>query len=407
MPVTLKDPKFRRFALIAGAALVTAVIAGSVIFQDTLFRMSIKPAGRFDEASAPPAPDYTKPEAWALKPARLPPGGWEKPWGIDIFFIHSISNYGNSGWNNPIDNTEALERLKDRILPNQAGPFLQAGPVYAPLYREASLYSEIDVGAEGSSAFELAYQDVLRAFDVYMTDYNRHRGVVVVGVGQGGLYAERLLSDRFQMDPLKDRLAVAYIIDAILPADFPGKAVAQPLCESPDQIHCIVGWRTAFAGDDTARLRDQSPVWTADWKIATSEGRQLACINPLRWTPGNELSARADHRGGARAKGSDDLEPKIIEHAVSARCNAGLLEVERPSDPQLQPDSGSGAQYKTPEYNLFYADIVPNLTGRMNAATAWLDNVNNTRKPAEPLPPAQTLTEAPIYRPGGEPEAAN
>jgi hypothetical protein len=407
MLTMLKDPKIRRIALVAGAGVIATVVAGAILFQDTLFRMSITPPGRFAEEAAPPRPDYTKPEAWALKPAHLPPGGWEKPWGIDIFFIHPGSAYSNAGWNAAINNPEALDRLKQKILPNQAGPFLQAGPVYAPLYRQASLYVEISAGGAGDGAFELAYQDVLRAFDQYIATDNRHRGILLAGVGQGGLYAQRLLADRFQINPLKDRLAAVYIIDAALPADFPGKAISQPLCVTNDQIHCVVGWNTIFAGEDPTRVRDQLPVWTADWKISTSRGKALVCINPLRWTPGDELSARSDHRGGARANGADDLEPKIIEHTVSARCNNGVLEVERPSAPELQPDSGAGSHYKTREFNLFYADIVPNLTGRMNAATAWLDNIENARKPAEPLPPTMTLTEAPIYRPRGEPEPAN
>ncbi len=407
MLAILKDPKIRRVALISGAGAVAAIVAGVVAFQDTLFRMSITPPGRFVEEPAPPRPDYTAPASWALTPAHLPPGGWEKPWGIDIFFIHPTSAYSSAGWNVGIDNAEALDRLKQKILPNAAGPFLQAGPVYAPLYRQASLHSEITVGGEGDGAFELAYEDIVRAFDQYLARDNRHRGVVLVGVGQGGLYAQRLLADRFQANPLKDRLAAAYIIDAALPADFPGGAVSQPLCTAPDQIHCIVGWKTILSGQDAARFRDASPVWTADWKIAPSKGRTLACINPLRWTPGDELSARSDHRGGARATSAGDLEPKIIEHAVSARCNKGVLDVERPSAPELQADGAPGAQYKTPEYNLFYADIVPNLTGRMNAATAWLDDIDNARKPAEPLPPTMTVTEAPIYRPGDEPEQAN
>jgi hypothetical protein len=383
------------------------MIAGGLLFQDTLFRMSITPPGRFAQEPAPPRADYAKPEAWALRPAQPPPGAWETPWGIDIFFVHPTSAYSNAGWNAGVDNTEALGRLRDRILPNHAGPFLQAGPVYAPLYRQASLHSEINIGGEGDGALELAYDDVLRAFDHYMANDNRHRGIVLAGVGQGGLYVERLLADRFQSDPLKGRLAAAYIIDTAVPVDFPGRAVSQPVCEQYDQIHCIVAWKTILSGDDATRFRDQSPVWTANWKIASSKGKQFVCINPLRWTTDGELAARADHRGGARAVGAADLEPKIIENTVSARCSNGVLEVERPSAPELQTDGGAGARYKTPEYNLFYADIVPNLTGRMNAASAWLDNIDNARKPAAPLGPAMPLDDAPIYRPNGEPEVAN
>jgi hypothetical protein len=64
-------------------------------------------------------------------------------------------------------------------------------------------------------------------------------------------------------------------------------------------------------------------------------------VNPLRWTIDDELSARVDHRGAVRAKGAADLEPAIVENAVTARCSHGVLEVERPSAPELQADNGA------------------------------------------------------------------
>ena len=38
------------------------------------------------------------------------------------------------------------------------------------------------------------------------------------------------------------------------------------------------------------------------------------------------------------------------------------------------------------------------------ALTAWLDNPDNARKPAEPMGPSVPLIDAPIHRPSGEPE---
>ena len=234
-----KDPKIRRIMLMAGAAIGVAGVAGFVLFQDALFRMSITPSGRFNAEAAPPRLDYAKKESWALRPAQPPAGGWEKPWGIDIFFIPPISSYSNAGWNVPTYSADALDRLKQRILPNHAGPFMQAGPVYAPLYRQASLHAELNVGGEGDGAFEIAYDDVLRAFDAYMEHDNRHRGIVLAGVGQGGLHAQRLLADRFQTEPLKSRLAAAYIIDAALPASCP--TMPAPSCRpAPSMRRSIV-----------------------------------------------------------------------------------------------------------------------------------------------------------------------
>ena len=44
MLAMVKDPKIRRIALVASAGVVAAVVAGAILFQDALFRMSIRPA---------------------------------------------------------------------------------------------------------------------------------------------------------------------------------------------------------------------------------------------------------------------------------------------------------------------------------------------------------------------------
>ena len=397
----LKDPKQRRIVLAAAGGGLIAIVAGWLLLQEPLFRMAVHPSGQFATRPAPPAPDYSKAESWAVRPTQLMPGGWEKPWGVDIFFIHPGSAYAGDDWNAPIDDKAAAACLTDRILPNQAGPFLQAGPVYAPRYRQAALHSEIDVGGQGDGAFLLAYNDVLAAFDHYMANDNRHRGVVLAGAGQGGLYVQKLLADRFQDQPLRDRLAVAYIIDAALPADAPEKMFIQPVCKDRSAIQCVVTWKSVTSNGDAQRFRDTSPIWTAEGKIGKSKGHELVCVNPITWTTGADLAPRNDHRGGARAAGAADLTPQILAHTVSARCDNGVLVAERPSTPELPADGGRGGKYKTPEYNLFYADILANVTERSLAESAWLDEFSP--KPAEPLPPATTLDDEPIHRPNGEP----
>lgn len=387
--------------MMSGVGVVAVTLMGGLLLQDTFFRMAATPPGRFAAMPAPPRPDYAMPESWALRPTLPPPGGWEKPWGVDVFFIHPASAYAGDDWNADIADTAAATRLEQRILPNHAGPFEQAGTVYAPRYRQAALHSEMDVGGDGDGAFLVAYNDVLAAFDQYTASDNRERGIMLVGVGQGGLYAQRLLADRFQDEKMQERLAAAYIIDAALPADGLGKTFAQPVCDNLNAIHCIVAWKSIVGGEDAKRFRENSPVWSSDWKVEKTKGHDLVCVNPLTWTTSEELAPKADHRGGAKAVGAGDVAPQIIAKAVSARCRNGVLEVERPSAPQLQAGGDWGGRYKTPEYNIFYADIVANAVARANTLSAWLDE--NARKPAEPLPPASALGDAPIHRPG-EPE---
>ncbi|MEP7210909.1 MAG: DUF3089 domain-containing protein [Alphaproteobacteria bacterium] len=401
--------KFGRMVAIALVGVVVILAAGALAMQDAWFRMTIHPPGRFAASKIPKAADYSSKDAWALMPDAPPPGAWETPWGVDVFFIHSTSAYAGDAWNEAIDNPVSRARLDSHILPNQAAPFLKAGPVYAPRYRQVALDAELNVGSDSDGAFEIAYDDVLAAFDVYLKDHNRGRGIIVAGVGQGGLYATRLVKDRFQSGDLKERLAAAYIIDAALPVDLIGKSISQPLCVAHDAIHCLVAWKAISADDTDGRKRflGRSPTWTIDEKIISSNGRALACVNPLSWTTDTALSPRNAHRGGAKAKNATDLDPQILTATVSARCAGGVLVIDRPSSPALQPSMGWGAAYKTPEYNLFYADIAFNAAERARTASAWLDD--NARKPALPLPPIQALGDAPIHREDGvvDPVVAN
>jgi hypothetical protein len=225
--------------------------------------------------------------------------------------------------------------------------------------------------------------------------------VIVVGVGQGGLYAQRLLADRFQTEPLKARLAAAYIIDAALPTDAPGKMFSQTVCSTADEIHCVVAWKPVVDGENAKAFRERSPIWTADWKIAASKGKDLVCVNPISWLTDGQLAPKTDHRGGAKATGREDLMPKVKPQMLSAQCKDGVLDVERPSSPELKASGEWGGRYKTPEFNFFYGDIIANVTRRATIASIWMDA--NAPKPAEPLPPERELEDAPIHREGGEP----
>jgi hypothetical protein len=404
-----KGLKFGRMQVMALVGVVVVLGIGALLMQDAWFRMAVHPSGRFATSKTPKAPDYANKDAWAIIPDAPPPGAWETPWGVDVFFIHSTSAYAGDTWNEEIDNPVSKARLDDHILPNQAAPFLKAGPVYAPRYREAALDAELNVGTDTDGAFEIAYDDVLAAFDVYLKDHNRGRGIIVAGVGQGGLYAIRLVKERFQSGDLKDHLAAAYIIDAALPADMIGKDVSQPVCAAHDAIHCLVAWKAALADDAGAQKRflNRFPTWTADNKIVASKGRATVCVNPLTWTTDTAIAPRNAHRGGAKAMNATDLDPQILAGTVSTRCAGGVLAVDRPASPALQPSAGWGAAYKTQEYNPFYADIAFNAAERARTASAWLDE--NARKPALPLPPIQALGDAPIHRPDGvvDPVIAN
>jgi hypothetical protein len=62
----------------------------------------------------------------------------------DVFFVHPTTFDGGRDWNGAIDQPKAQRFLSRVVLPNYAGPFYRVGRVFAPRYRQASLYTYPD-----------------------------------------------------------------------------------------------------------------------------------------------------------------------------------------------------------------------------------------------------------------------
>lgn len=372
--------KTSKKVLMGAGALAVAAIGGGFAFQESLYLASIRPSGSMASERAPARPDYASAESWAIRPETAPPGAWEKPWGIDVFFIHPTSAHGGR-WNAPLDDWNGMRRLEETILPTHAGAFRGGGPIYAPRYRQASLYADVTSGEDAGQALDLAYSDVLRAFDHYMASDNNGRGVIIAGVGQGGKHAARLLKDRFADEASKRRLAAAYLIDAGVAAD---AGLPVSACKTATDFQCAVAWTSVVAGAAEARKK---------------AGANLACINPVTWDVTGALSARSAHKGAAHPLGAAAETPKTYPGAVTAQCANGVLAVSAPEEAELKEPGGWGARYRPSRVNLFFTDIALNAGERARAASSWLDE--NEPKPATPLPPVRDLPEAPIFREDG------
>ena len=317
--------------------------------------------------SGPWTGDYGSGSAWALRPSTPPPGGWLTPWGVDVFFIHPATTSRDGESLKPGD-TASDQRLFNAILPSHAGPFVSAGPIYAPRYRQFHRGGD-------ALAKDLAYLDIVHAFDAYMETDNQARGVMLVGVGEGADLAFRLLEDRFRSEPLASRLAAAYLIGGRISQAEVDTRLRQPTCERETETGCLI-------------------VWSEDPPSEAGGGDGI-CINPISWRRDEAPTSKSDHRGGARAQGA--RRPVIHPAEVSATCREGRLLVTRASSPDLQTDVR--ARDLTPAYNLFYADLAHNAGLRSAAASVWMEA--NLRKPAPPLPAPEALEDAPIHRADG------
>ncbi|MDP3489271.1 MAG: DUF3089 domain-containing protein [Phenylobacterium sp.] len=379
---------------LTGAALliVGLLVAAGVVWRDDILRTGLDPKEPFQTYEPPPAPDYSSREAWSLLPAK--PDTWtEDAHQADVFFVGPTSYDGGSHWNAPIDDPRADAFFRRTVGPNYVGPFVRTGRVFAPRYRQASLYSMLTLRDDAREARRFAYGDVRQAFIQYMRAYNHGRPFVIVGVEQGGTLAARLLADEIAGDPdLRRRLVAAYLIETAVPANAP----PLPLCRAPTETGCLAAWVSAYDRDrERAQLlRDRSLTWDGAGQLVNLTG-PAACYNPLL---GAVSEAEAPARLAKGATNATSLEwgarPALQSRQVSARCEAGILRVSRPRSAAFRPTGSWANQRKIPGYNLFYGDLEASYELRLSALLADPDFPHAAR----PIPPGAEIETSPVHR---------
>ena len=357
----------RWLALTALGALIFVGLA-TAVFWDDVMRTALDPKAPFQTYRPPPPPDYAKRNAWHLMPTTPAAPTADQPMA-DVFFVGPTTFDGGKDWNAPIDDAKANQTFRTVMAPNYAGPFVRVGRIFAPKYRQASLYTLLTLREDAREARKFAYGDVARAFRYYLEHDNGGRPFVIVGVEQGGTLAARLLADEVAPnDALRQRMAAAYLIATVVPADRP------PLdpCVQRGQTGCLAAWATAPDSDiDRAQqVLDRALVWTSGGDLENLQGRPAICFNPLLGAVSADLAPARLHQGAANATGLEwGARPAFLARQVSAQCRGGILHVSQPKSASLRR-SGSWADLrKVPGYNLFYLDIETDALARVSALT--------------------------------------
>jgi len=345
-----------------GLALIILLIVGLVFRGKIVAAMTkayMSPKQDFASYTPPAAPDYSNDSAWAALPQTKDGADFIAPGlkadntstDIAVFFVHPTTYYAKAGWNAPIDEAGSRERIDDLVMPAQASAFSFCCDIYAPRYRQATLYSYWELEGSGGKALEFAYGDVERAFDEFLGRIGA-RSFILAGHSQGGHHLEKLLTSRISGTALQDRMVAAYPIGiAIDPISFSEKAPDIPVCETAVQIGCYVTWNSRGP---------KSKIWE-DMPGAT-------CVNPLSWrTDGANVSA--DENPGSLAIGEQiRLEPGV----TSAQCTDDRLLVGTFQSDMYEgiPMSWGKDNFHILDYGLFYTSIRQNAMDRVQAYQA-------------------------------------
>jgi hypothetical protein len=364
----MSEPAPRRtrwwaFAVV-GVALVLGLATG--VFWGDLKRTALDPKVPFQTYKPPPAPDYSRRSAWALMPTD--PEAPAADTAADVFFVGPTTYDGGRDWNAPIDDAKS-DRLFRRVMaPNYAGPFVRVGRLFAPRYRQASLYSLLTLREDAREARRFAYADVAAAFRTYLARHNHGRPFLVVGVEQGGTLAARLLRDEVAAKPeVRARLVAAYLIETVTPADDP----PVPPCVRKAQTGCLAAWVSIQDGEmeRAQTLLDRALVWSPSGELVNLGDRPALCFNPILGATTDQPAPIRLHLGAANATGLEwGARPAFLARQVSARCEEGVLHVSQPKSASLKPTGSWEDRRKVPGYNLFYADLEADAKARVAAS---------------------------------------
>jgi hypothetical protein len=330
-------------------------------------------------AEPPPPPDYARADGWAAWPGRpsgadtIPPGMTDaalpEDQKADVFFIHPttyLTGGGNARYDEPgLPSTQ----IDQGVLRFQASAFNACCRIYAPHYRQAGIAAFTkDDDARAQAAFQLAYADVLRAFNYYLAHQNRGRPFIIASHSQGSLHALRLLQERIAGQPLQQHLVAAYVVGYFVPLDI--ERAGLPVCRFAAQTGCVLSWNTVKAGA-SENLRKRGHLIWLDGRYQHLAGLKLVCVNPLNWTLGGTAPAPLN-LGALPGVGSGAELRAPVPQLTGATCDGAALQVSVPLEQRLGFADALTlfGSYHIFDYNLFYTNIRVNAKQRVMAYRA-------------------------------------
>lgn len=333
--------------------------------------------GQAGTLNSPPAPDYARRSSWAAWPGKssgadaVPaglPAAAETSARADVFFVHPTTYLSLTGGNAHYDERGRTKMwIESGVLRFQASVFNGCCRIFAPRYRQASLGSLLRQNAEDEAAIDLAYSDILRAFDYYIEHENKGRPFIIASHSQGSLHAMRLLQERVIGTPLRKTLVAAYLVGSGLPVEI--ERLGLPICKSARQTGCVINWNSV-AGGSWGIDRGRALIWL-DGGYRQADGSDIVCVNPLTWTANGEAPAEAN-LGGLPAAKPDEPMPPPVKGLTGATCSNGMLSVSIPLGYRrgFTDILSLFGSYHVFDYNLFYVNIRENAIGRVSAFLA-------------------------------------
>lgn len=303
-----------------------------------------------------PTPDYSDLRFWAASPFKHDTSDSIPQFlkdevrteRADVFFIHPtsfISRRTTSSWNADLNAEEINHRTDYRSILYQASVFNGSCRIFAPRYRQVNLKAFfVRRTPEAERAFDLAYQDVKKAFLYYLENHNNGRPIIIASHSQGTLHAIRLLQELFDGQPLQRQLVCAYIIGYQIEKNAFRNI---PVGERPDQTHCFVGWRSMAKGEIPPMVEP--------------EMGNSVCVNPLNWSVSEKWISPDYHLG--IMKGFKEVKPNTAGAGIEPATKILWVDFQG----RMEKRARRVKNLHVYDYNLFWMNIRQNIKERIEA----------------------------------------
>lgn len=230
--------------------------------------------------------------------------------------------------------------------------------VFAPVYRSVTLQA-LAAREFSPEAREIAYADVLDAWQTYADDLGDGRGVVLIGHSQGAGILRQIVADEIAPDDAaRERVIAAVLLGTGVSAD-----EGLPPCTSTDEAGCLVSFSSYPA--------DRPPI-VGGALFGSVEGEPAVCVDPVALTGDDGLAdpvVPLSTRLLGRVEGLEGFDtpfvvmPGLLRASCASTDTHGYLavSVNGPTDPaDVRPSDGFLVESLGPDWglHLFDANLV-------------------------------------------------
>lgn len=408
------------------AAVILLILAAGVVYQlypGWIARVAFVPSAEFKPQVAVTPNAYVDPKMWFARPgmekdpstwrpepaketrtgspdsaeaarrdALVPPANAAEttpdatmPRGdAAVFFVHPTSYYSRSSWNAPLDDRDSDHRA-NLFVRGMASAFADAGEIWAPRYRQATLGAFLaEDRVTAGKAIDAAYQDIEQAFDAFIAAQPKNKPIILAGHSQGALHLISLLKNRIAGTPLAKRIVAAYVIGWPISIDTDMASLGLPACQTPEQKGCILSW-VSFAEPANPEMVLAAYDGTIGFDGRPRADTRMLCTNPITGTL--DAAAAADANLGTLKPTMGFKSGSLIAGKVGARCDdtRGLLMIGAADIAKHYVVAGyvlPGNNYHVYDITLFWANVHADVLRRLATFEGK----------ASPVPPAVAPT---------------